>query len=454
MYLKPEDIDTEEKRSKLSVAIIGCGSTGILHAFLFAEAGFKVTCADADQTIVNLLAKGRAPFERRELEARLKVHAKTGRMTATSDMKAAASQSDIIALTAPVKIDAKKKPDYSETERICKQVGLSLRHNTLVIVMSVVGSGIVDRIYREKLEDASGLKAGADFGLAYSPLRSSQEQTPETLTNQQRIVAAFDNKSLEAASLVLGTISKGGTKNTTNVKAAEMLFLFESSRTNANAAVANELALLCEKLKIDYLQVQELSRTQAPSMLPSPASEDESDREKSSLLLEDAEDVNTKLRIVPLSQEVNKETVKRAVNLASDALRNCGRTVRRARVALLGISQAPNARTPPKRMVLRLAEALKAKGARVSFYDPYYSDLQTADFQPQSSRTLAEAVEGTECVIIATGHDEFRNLNLKRLKLMMRKQAAVVDLEGILEPCEVEKEGLIYRGLGRGVWTK
>ncbi len=454
MYLKPEEIDTKEKRRKCQVAIVGCNSIGILHAFLFAEAGFKVCCADADQTIVNLISKGRAPFERRELEKKLRVHANNGLVSATIDIKAAVSQSDIVAINTPTKIDAKQKPDYSAAERTCKQTGLSLRPNTLVIVISAVGTGIVDDIFREKLETASGLKAGTDFGLAYSPIHFSQRQTPEELANKERIVAAFDIKSLSAASLILETISNGGMKKTTNVKAAELAFLSKSLQADIDAATANELALLCEKLKVDYHQVQELAKTKGSSVLLSPAFEDESDHERAILLLEDAENLNTKMRMASLAQEVNEESVKRAVSLAGDALKNCGRPLRRARVSVLGISQAPNARAPPKKMVLRLADALKAKGARVSCFDPYYSDLQTADSQPQSAKTLAEAVEGTDCAIIVTGHDEFRNLNLKKLKLMMKKQAAIVDLQGVLEPRAVEEEGLIYRGLGRGVWTK
>jgi UDP-N-acetyl-D-mannosaminuronate dehydrogenase len=73
-------------------------------------------------------------------------------------------------------------------------------------------------------------------------------------------------------------------------------------------------------------------------------------------------------------------------------------------------------------------------------------------FRPKKS--LAEAVEGADCTIILTEHEQFRKLNLKRLKIMMKKSSSIIDLQGVIEPDKAEKEGFIYRGLGRGVWTK
>jgi nucleotide sugar dehydrogenase len=451
---KPEEIDSAEKRRNFTISVIGCGPVGILHACLFAEAGFKVTCAEADQTIVNLLAKGKSPFSKPETEVKLKNYVRTGCLTSTNDIKDAVSKSDIIIITTPVGIDEKKKPDYSNIEKTLKLVGSSLRQRALVIVASIVGLGLLEGTLKEVLENTSGYKVGTDIGLAYSPLRTSYGQASETMADYERVIAATDKASLDAATTVLETISKKGMRRTRSVKAAEMATFFEVAQQDVNAALANELALLCEKANVDYFEAQELAKTNVLSTLPSPSLTSGHAQEEPYLLLEGADNLNTRLRIASIAREVNEEIVKHAANLTKEALKECEKTPRRARISMLGISSTPNEKSSPKIMLKALVKLLEAKGAKVNLYDPYLSENDMTEMQDHFKKSLNEALEGTDCIMIITGHDQFKRLNLKKLKVLMKVPAAIVDFEGILEPDEVEKEGFIYRGLGRGVWTK
>jgi UDP-N-acetyl-D-mannosaminuronic acid dehydrogenase len=453
LNIKPEEIDNVEKRGKYTVSIVGCGRTGVLHACLLAEAGFKVVCVDADRTIADSLARGKAPFLNREIELKLKNHVKTGRLISTIDV-GAVSKSDVIAITVSVTVDEKKSADYSDIENTCKQVGSALRYGSLVIVMSTTGLGVSEGLIREILENTSGFKVGTDFGLAYSPVRVLNGQTLEALANHKRIVAATEKNSLNAASTFLETIAKNGVKKVGDMKTAEAATLFEAVRQDVNIALANELALFCEKVGVDYLEIQKLVKADDYGTLSFPMPVDGNIREETCLLLEDAENLNLKLRIPAIAREINEETTKHAINLTKDALRSCGKTLRRARVSLLGISQVPNTKGSPKKMAKELAKMLEARGAKLSLYDPYFSSDELAEMQRHFKKTLREVVEGVDCIIILTGHDQFKRLSLKKLKVTMKMPAAIVDLEGIVEPDKVEKEGLIYRGLGRGVWTK
>jgi len=454
LHIKPEEIDTVEKRGKYTVSIIGCGQIGVLHACLFAEAGFRVKCVDADQTIVNSIVRGKMPLLKREIELKLKNYVKTGLLNATTEAKTAVSQSDVIAITIPVEIDEKKKANYSNLENTCRLVGSGLHHGSLVVVTNTVGIGVTQGFIKEALENTSGFKAGADFGLAYSPIRLLNGQTLETLSNQERIVAATDKNSLNAASTILGTFTKGYLRKTECVKTAEAVALFEAMQQDVNVALANELAVFCEKVGVDYLEAHKLAKIGAYPVLSLPTFVNGNIREISYLLLEDSENLNFKLRVPTIAREINEEIVKHAVNLTKDALRNCGKTLRRARISLLGILQIPNMRSSPKKMLEELARMLEAKGAKVSFYDPYFSSDEQRETQFHHKKNLSEALEGVDCILIVTGHDQFKRLNLKKLKALMKMPAAIVDLEGIVEPNKVEKEGFIYRGLGRGVWTK
>jgi nucleotide sugar dehydrogenase len=454
MQAKPEEINTAEKRGKLDVSIIGCGQTGILQALLFAEAGFKVTCVDADQTIVSRIDKGRVPFLKLEAGAKLKDHVKTGRLSATNDVKETVSQSDIIAITTPVKISSKKKAEYSDLENTCRKIGSSLQRGSLIIVTSLTGIGITEGLIKETLENTSGLKVGADFGLVYSPIQTLHTRTWEEASNHQRIVAATDRDSLKAASIILETLTKRGVRKTGNVKAAELAALLEVSQRDVNIALANETALLCEKVGVDYTEAQKISGTDTDSLPPTSTLADDSFSDDPYLLLEDAESFNVKPRVVTAARDTNEEAVKHVANLVKDALRSCGKTLKRARIALLGASQTPNVQSPMKRTAKKIVETLEARGAKISLYDPYLPENEIAETPYHFKKTLAEVVERADCVIVVTAHDQFKHVNLRKMKLIMKMPAAIVDLEGVTEPSKIEKEGFVYRGLGRGVWTK
>jgi UDPglucose 6-dehydrogenase len=114
----------------------------------------------------------------------------------------------------------------------------------------------------------------------------------------------------------------------------------------------------------------------------------------------------------------------------------------------------PNVQSSPKKIVERLTKILEAKSAKVSLYDPYLSGDALAEMQNRLKRNLTDALEGADCALILTEHEQFTRLNLKKLKVIMRMPAAIVDFVGAIEPAKVEQEGFIFRGLGRGVWTK
>jgi len=454
LHVKSEEIDNTEKRRKYKISIIGCGRNGVLHAYLFAEAGFKIICVDANRAVVNNLAKGKTPFLRRKIEPLLKKHVRNGCLSATNDVEKAVAQSDVILITTRAEIDRKKKVNYLDLEKTCKHVGSSLQRGSLIIIMSIIGPTAAEGLIRENLENTSGFKAGVDFGLAFSPVRRVDEQTPEKLAECKRIVAATDKVSLNAASTVLGTITKEGVVETSDVKTAEAATLFEAVHHYTSIALANELARFCEKARIDYLKAREIAEASACSLLVLPTVIGGSIRDKPYLLLDEAENLGVRLRIPVIAREINEELLKHVVGLIREALRSCGKTLRRANISLLGISQMPNMKDTPKVSSKELTKILEAKGAKVSLYDPYLSAGELIDLGYPLKKNIRNTMEIVDCIVILTGHDRFKRLNLKKLKIMARMPAAIVDLEGIINPEKVEKEGLVYRGLGRGVWTK
>jgi len=250
---------------------------------------------------------------------------------------------------------------------------------------------------------------------------------------------------------LITTVSTKKTKQTSNVKTAEATTLFEITHEDVEAALANELALFCERIGVDYAEIQELAGN---GRLGSPKLPDDSIDEESYILLEDSENLNARLRVSSVAREINQEMVRHVIALVKDSMKECQKTLRRARITLLGISRTKNERNSQKGTVQELAEMLEARGVKTSLYDPYVTEADLVEKSQHFAKNLTEAIEGVDVIVITTGHDQFKRLNLKKLKAMMKAPAAIIDLENIFDPEEVEREGFIYRGLGRGVRQK
>ena len=454
MKLAKEDIDTPEKREKYTVSVVGCGRIGLLTACLFAEAGFNVISVDTDQRVINLVKKGKSPFTEPRLGALVKKHVKEGAFTATTDVRKAASASDIIIFTVSTPVDKRKKPDYSYVEKACREVGMGLRSGSLIVFQSTVGPGITETLGRETLENASGLKAGIDFGLAYSPILANPGQVPKNIASHTRIVGAINQRSLDVACLVLSTTTEGEIVKVTDMRTAEAVKLFESVYQDVNIALANEFAHFCEKTGIDFAEVQKAANSNPWCYLRAPGIIGGRTPKNPYLLVEEAEAVNVKLRMLTLARKINEEVLDHTLHLARDALRSCGKTMRRAKIAVFGVSSCPNVKEPRGSPTRKLVNMLRKKGALVRVYDPFFSYKELLKMGYPAEATLTKSVEGVDCIIIAVGHDRFRRLNLRRINIFAKKPVAIVDMGHVIDPDKVEKQGLVYRGVGRGVWTR
>jgi len=431
---------------------VECNRIGILHACLLAEAEFKVTCIDSDRTVVERLSHGRVQFLKQEIEPILRKNLENGRMQFTCNLEDAVSQSNVIFVTTQTTVNERGKIDYSNIEKTLKRIGSHMQKNALVIVTSIIGVSVTESLLKETLESASGFRVGVDCYLAYSPVPFPEEQTLGSLAKCRRIVAAYDTTSLEKALKVIGAIIKERPVATLNFKAAASAALFSVVYRNVGFALTNELARFCEKTGVDYLTVQDLlspfvETFHQPTL-------DIFGENVLLMLLEEAEDRNVKLKVLQASLNSSKENVRHGVALVQEALKTCGKTVRRAKIAILGASQTRNMTDNPKSSLKNFVKTLERKGAKLSLYDPYLYRKKADDERRTLEESLMRAVEGADCIVIFTGHDQFKRLNLEKTKLLAKMPAAIVDFEGIMDPSEVESEGFVYRGLGRGVWKK
>jgi UDP-N-acetyl-D-mannosaminuronic acid dehydrogenase len=439
LNLKPEQIDSAENRSQFCVAVLGCGQKGILFAVTFAKAGFSVTCLDADASVIKKIAKGKIPFLDQETQSQLKRLITSGQLIVTIELKKTLSKSDIIIITVPAKVDEKKKTDYSETLNAFKLVGSALHLGSLVIVGEIVGFGFIEGAAKETLENTSGLKAGKDFGLVYMPLFKSGNKNVTPNANFELIVAAVGKTGLDAAIEIAKTLTSD-VKLASEVKTAELATLFRIEKQDANTALANELAVFCEVTNSDYFEVRKILDLNDKEFLPTAVEQESMDN--AYFLLENADNINAKLRLSTLSRQINEDMIKHGMNLTQEALRGCGKTLRRARVAVLGNVNSENSTG----VYIKL---LTLKGAKISLYDPASKGESLESNVVKSN--LNEAVEGADCIVILSREQPFSSLNLKKIKPLTKAPSILVDLAGAYEPEKVKAEGFIYRGIGRGV---
>lgn len=142
-----------------------------------------------------------------------------------------------------------------------RRVGERPKARRPFIVASTVGPGIAETLIKERLEKASGLKAGKDFGPAFSPMQAAAGRVLYDISHYVRVVGGIDARSLEVACAVLETIVEAGTLTVGSIKAAEAVKLFQDAYKDVNIALANELAMFCERVGIDYLEVQNVANT-------------------------------------------------------------------------------------------------------------------------------------------------------------------------------------------------
>jgi len=454
MSLEETDLDSRGKRGKYVLSVIGCGRMGLPTALLFAEAGFKVIGVDANPQVVDVIKGGNTPFVEPGIDELLKKHSKESSFAATTDAREAVSKSDIIVFVVPTTIDQKKKPDYSHLEKACKDAGMGLRSKSLVIISSTTGPGITETLVKETLENTSGLRAGIDFGLAHGSIRATAGRVLSDISTYKRVVGAIDEQSLKAASAVLNTTGRGGAVQVRDIKTAEAVKLFENVYRDVNISLANDFALLCEKIGVDFIEARMAATTQPYCHLLLPGIVGGHIPKDSYLLLEEAETVEAKLSLLRLARKINDGMLNHTLRLTEDALRLCAKTLRRAKVCVFGVSYRPNIKEARGSSAKELVNALAKKGAIVHVYDPLFSYEELKEMEYPSERNLTKAVEGSDCLVIVVGHDQFKELNLKRTKFLMKKPAAIVDMAHVIDPARAEEEGFVYRGLGRGVWTR
>ncbi|MGD2066860.1 MAG: nucleotide sugar dehydrogenase, partial [Candidatus Bathyarchaeota archaeon] len=429
MKLTSKDLESQEKRQEITVCVVGLGRTGLVTACLFAEAGFNVTGVDSSSHTVHQLKRGKSPFTETTLRRFIEPRIKSSRFRATTNLRKAVSENGIIIVGVPTVLDKKKKPDYTRLEKTCRDIGMSLMTGSLIIFQNTMGPGMTETVAKETLETASGLEAGTDFGLAYSSSLNNSATPSKDVSNGTKVVGGITKRSLKVACLLLETITKGEPIRVKSIKTAEAAKLLEESYKDVNIAFANEFAQFCEKAGIDFAKVLNIIDPLKFSMLSGLHKSRDS-----YFLVEEAEAVDVKLRMLSLATKINDETLDHAIRLIRNALKSCQKSLRRSKISVFGISSLPNRKRVTNSATKKLVNQLKKRGASVKVYDPFFTHKELLSMGYDAESSLSKTVEGTDCLVVAVAHDRFTKMNLKRIQMLMKQPAALVDMGQVIAP--------------------
>jgi UDP-N-acetyl-D-mannosaminuronic acid dehydrogenase len=451
-----ENIQKEIENRSLRIAVIGLGWMGLPTACLLAEVGFNVTGVDVDLRVVKAINEKKTPIAEPGIDVLVKKNVDDGRLRATSSAKEAAANNNAIIIIVPTCLTENKKPDYTAVEKACREIGRSLKKGSIVVLESTIGPGSTEGFVKDTLERTSGLKAGEDFSLAYSPIRGTAGRVIKDIQSYPRIVGGLDKRSLDLASSLIESIVKDKIIKVKNLRTAEAVKLLENIYRDVNIALVNEISILCERLGIDFDEAMQAANSQPYSHLHSPSMGvgGHCIPVNPYFLLEKADDHGVDLRMMKLARKINDNMYGHAMKLISDALRVCGKKIRRSKIAVLGVSFRANAKDTRHSVAKTVIEALQKKGATVTVFDPKFTGEELKGLGYNGFSRVERAVENADCILMTVGHEEFKTIPLSRLGPLMKRPAAIIDCGHIIDPVQVEKEGFVYRGIGRGVWTK
>ena len=446
------------------IVVVGMGYVGIPVAALFADApGFTVIGVQRRSKRsgwkIDWLNEGKNPIGGdepglSELIARV-VKKRTFRVVDdVSTCKDA--EAVLIDVQTPTNVD--KKPNYDSLKEVSETVGKFMSLGTLVVVESTVAPGTTDNVVKPILEKSSGMKAGKGFYLAFCYERVMVGRLIKNMVGLPRIVGGVEEESTKRAIELYSHIVKAELIPT-DALTAEVTKVVENTYRDVNIAFANEVALICESLGVDAFKVRELVNT-LPNDPTNPASNPVRIMHypgagvgghclpKDGWLLKYGLDAFGKFKFLPKiivnTREVNDFMPVHVADLVEDALAEHSKTLKGAKVAILGVAFLENCDDTRNTPSASIYSELKKRGAKPVLHDPI-----VRDFDLPFTKDLNEALLNADAVVLSTKHKEYLRLNLNELKSRLATPV-LVDGRNAFNSSDATKAGLTYRGVGKG----
>ncbi len=398
----------EDKSAILGV--IGLGYVGLPLATSMAKCGYSVVGIDTDQQKVDTLNQGSSyiPDVSSSDVANLR---KKNMLNATTSYEII-KEIDIIFICVPTPFDSMKSPDLSFVCEASSNIASYLRAGQLIVLQSTTYPGTTEEVVQPILEK-SGLIAGKDFFLAFSPERIDPGSTDFTVENTPKVVGGITPESAHLAGDLLAKLIPH-VHVVSSPRAAEMTKLLENIFRSVNIALVNELAVLSERMGIDFWEVIEAAKTKPFGFMPfypSPGVGGHCIPVDPYYLSWKAREYDFYTRFIELAAEVNGDMPYHTVQIVGKGLNRFGKSIQGAKILILGVAFKPNIDDARNSPAERVIELLIKREAVVFYHDPYVPSFQVGNDVVLKDVVTFESVDLTadilaevDCVVIITGH--------------------------------------------------
>jgi UDP-N-acetyl-D-glucosamine dehydrogenase len=393
-------IATREAR----IGIVGLGYAGLPLAMAFGEAGFHVTGVDLNEQRVQAVREQRSylvdvPAERYgPLE---------GRLQATTDY-AEVSELDALTICVPTPLSKTRSPDLSYIVSAAESVAANLRPGQLVVLQSTTYPGTTEEIVLPILERSGG-EVGSDFFLGYAPERVDPGNRNWNIHNTPKLVAGVTPECRRRTELLYGQIVDTMVPCSSPM-VAETAKIHENTFRAVNIALANELALMCDRLGISAWEVIEAAATKPFAFLPhypGPGLGGDCIPIVPHYLAWRLREYGYSAQLIDAAHEVNANMPSHVVARVSDALNDAGKPIRDSRLLLLGMAYKADVHDIRESPSLEVLRQLALRGGDIRYSDPWVSEFELDDVVHRSVELTADEVRAADCVVVLTPHRQF-----------------------------------------------
>lgn len=405
-------VQTNPSNEKLHIAIVGLGYVGLPLAIQFAKSGSKVLGIDLDRSKVDTLKQGLSYIGHIPSEA-VATEVDSGRLDATTDLTAINS-CDAVLICLPTPLGKNREPDLSYVFQTGETIAPHIRKGSLICLESTTYPGTTEEDLRQILESGSGMKAGEDFHLAYSPEREDPSNPDSKVETVPKLVGGLTEGCRAKAMTVYGQALKALVP-VESCKVAEGAKLLENIFRSVNIALVNELKVIYEKMGIDIWQVIEAAKTKPFGFMPfypGPGLGGHCIPIDPFYLSWKAREFGQDTRFIELAGEINTSMPQYVIEVCLRALDDQSKSVKGSKILILGLAYKPNVDDDRESPTYLLIEKLEALGATVAYNDPHIPVIRpTREHAELTGRTSVPIEDSYDLILLATNHAAYSLLD-------------------------------------------
>lgn len=425
------------------IGIIGQGYVGLPLAMAFAKK-FTVFGYDVCSETVEHLRAGRSHIQDVTDEQLSRYLGSTYFPTSDpEDLR----RCDILIICVPTPLSEDKIPDLGYIKSACKTINTILHPGQFVILESTTYPGTTDEVVIPILEE-TGLVAGSDFGVAYSPERVDPGNKNFPIDKVPTVVGGINAECTEVATALYGSVMESIVP-VRDARTAEAVKMIENIFRNVNIALVNEMALIFERMGIDTWEVIDAAATKPYGFMPfypGPGIGGHCIPLDPYYMSYRAKKYGFIPRFIETSGEINEFMKIHVINLAEQGLRQVGKRLYGAKITVMGLAYKKNINDPRESPAIKIIEELVNLGAGVRVYDPFVPAITTKAGVFASAGSVEEALAGAECAVFLVDHDLFRGISMEAVKELMAAPV-IVDGKNLFAG---SGKGVLYVGIGRG----